>query len=318
MVNMEIRRSEVSITELQGYDISPSFGFLSSRVPLTTLPLPIYQPWETLASGLPSLLAARELRSAIRALPIIPTANLSSKAELQRAFTLLSFLVHAYVWSNHENDLPEPRVPPSIAEPYLDICERLDMQPTLSYAGLCLWNWRRRGGAADDSLFLSDLDCLFSFTGTRDEAVFYLVPVLVEAEGGKLVKILIDAVNTSMVEGDSGTIIRALEQTKSTMVKMAALLRHLHQECDPEIFYHRVRPFFAGGKGMEDKGMPKGVLFERRDGSLVSTKCVGGSAAQSSLFQFIDLVLGVEHTALGGREDGTLFEVRTRTQVPWY
>src|SRR3546814_19862982 len=68
--------------------------------------------------------------------------------------------------------------------------------------------------------------------------------------------------------------------------------------------YHELRPFFSGGKGMEDKGLPRGVVFRRVDGSERSAKCVGGSAGQSCLFQALDCVRGVRHEGPGaGRED---------------
>ena len=61
---------------------------------------------------------------------------------------------------------------------------------------------------------------------------------------------------------------------------------------------------------MEEKGMPDGVIFHRADGSKVAAKCVGGSAAQSSLFPFIDAALGVRHQPLGKDEAETVFQVR--------
>jgi hypothetical protein len=64
---------------------------------------------------------------------------------------------------------------------------------------------------------------------------------------------------------------------------------------DAQMFFHELRPFLSGGE--------KGMVFQKSDGSVVKVKWVGGSAAQSSLFQFLDLVLGVEH------QDADVFEV---------
>jgi indoleamine 2,3-dioxygenase len=133
---------------------------------------------------------------------------------------------------------------------------------------------------------LDDLDCLVSFTGTRDEAVFYLVPIMVEAEGGRLVSLLLEAMKAAVQGGDYGKILNALEETQQTLPRMSALMKLLHEQCDPEVFYQQVRPFYPGAKGMEEKGMPDGVVFHRSDGTHVNAKCVGGSAAQSSYFQF--------------------------------
>ncbi len=202
------------------------------------------------------------------------------------------------------------------------------MQPTLSYAGLCLWNWqitdlgrengvngelhhtngingRGRHGLSD----LDNLDCLVSFTGTRDEAVFYLVPVMVEAEGGKLVSLLSEAMKEAAHGENPEKILNALVEVKETLPKMSALMKLLHEQCDPRVFYQQVRPFFPGAKGMEEKGMPDGVVFNRSDGSKVNATCVGGSAAQSSYFQFLDSAFGVKHRPAGTSDGETVFHV---------
>ena len=204
------------------------------------------------------------------------------------------------------------------------------MQPTLSYAGLCLWNWQIKDTASRDGLDgeddrqvngvegsikpglgnLDDLDCLVSFTGTRDEAVFYLVPIMVEAEGGRLMSLLLEAMKEAAQGGNHERILNALKETHHSLPKMSALMKLLHEQCDPKVFYQQVRPFFPGAKGMEEKGMPNGVVFRRSEGSKVNAKCVGGSAAQSSCFQFVDSALSVKHRPVGTDKGDTVFQVR--------
>lgn len=298
------------------YSVSPDLGFLPPQPPLKYLPS-YYQPWDDLASHLSRLISSKTLRSEIIKLPVLSASHLTSAGELQRAFVVLGFLIHGYVWCDG-SDHPEPEVPPQLADPYLQVCERLGMQPTLSYAGLCLWNWQAKeledannlNGDLKHGLGRLDcLDCLVSFTGTRDEAVFYLVPVMVEAEGGRLVGLLLAAMKEAAHGGNVESIIRALEETGDTLPRMIALIKHLHKGCDAKLFYQKIRPFYPGAKGMEEKGMPDGVVFHRADGTKVSAKCVGGSAAQSSLFQFIDSALGVKHKPVGTDKGETVFQV---------
>ena len=49
---------------------------------------------------------------------------------------------------------------------------------------------------------------------------------------------------------------------------------------------------------MEDAGLPQGVLYD--DGKNPTWRqYVGGSGAQSSMIQFFDTVLGIEHRPTG-------------------
>jgi indoleamine 2,3-dioxygenase len=165
------------------------------------------------------------------------------------------------------------------------------MEPVVSYAGLCIWNWKFRNG---ETFELDNMDPVASFTGTKGEAVFYHVPVLVEYEGGRLLHILVDAIGAA-ANGGRDTVIEGLNETTRSIIRMGDQMSKVYANIDANYFYHKHRPFMAGGKGMEEKGLPRGMVFQKIDGSEVACKLVGGSAAQSSLFPFLDLVLGVEH-----------------------
>jgi indoleamine 2,3-dioxygenase len=321
---------QLPFPNISDYDVSPISGFLPTSPPLTYLPPP-YSAWDDLARSLPQSIATKSLRAEINTLPVLPATHLASKPEIHRAFVVLGFLIHAYVWVDG-SEHPEPNVPAQLGEPYLEVCERLGMQPTLSYAGLCLWNWRFKDSIpqmsgeaevngvseAEEAMRiemtmkrlskLENLDCLVSFTGTRDEAVFYVVPIMVEAEGGRLMSLLLGAMKKA-IDGDAEFVICALEETRETLPKMGALIKLLHEHCDPNVFFDKVRPFFPGGKGLEDKGMPNGVVFHRSDRSKKAAKYVGGSAAQSSDFQFMDAALGIMHKPVGDAKGETVFEV---------
>jgi indoleamine 2,3-dioxygenase len=74
------------------------------------------------------------------------------------------------------------------------------------------------------------------------------------------------------------------------------------------VFYHRVRPFLAGSKNMGDAGLPNGVMFDTGNGSTEYRQYGGGSNAQSSLIQFFDIVLGIEHRPTGVSREGSISE----------
>lgn len=129
--------------------------------------------------------------------------------------------------------------------------------------------------------------------------------MLVEYEGGHLIHILLDAIRAAACD-ESATVLRSLVETTESIVRMGTHLPKFHSVLDAKMFYHEHRPFMAGGKGMEEKGLPHGMVFQKSDGSEEPRQCVGGSAIQSSLFPFLDHVLGVKHI------DSSTFMVSTR------
>jgi indoleamine 2,3-dioxygenase len=73
----------------------------------------------------------------------------------------------------------------------------------------------------------------------------------------------------------------------------------MNESCDPTVFYHRIRPFLAGSKNMAEAGLPHGVIYEDGSGTETYRQYSGGSNAQSSIIQFFDIVLGVDHHPTG-------------------
>ncbi len=103
----------------------------------------------------------------------------------------------------------------------------------------------------------------------------------------------------------------ALHQTTTTLSHLSHLLDRMDEHCRPATFYHLIRPFLAGSKNMAAAGLPRGVFYDEGHGEGTWRCLRGGSNGQSSLVQFLDLALGVEHrSAGGGGEKGFHEEVR--------
>ena len=296
----------ITVPNPSDYGISQKFGFLSPYPPAKSFKDPYYQPWDSIIPALSSLIKSGQLNKTIQQLPLLSTKKLYDEAEWRRAYVILAFLAHAAVWQN--TGAPSENIPPQIAEPFLNICQHLGMEPVVSYAGLCSWNWQIRNGGGME---LENLDTIASFTGTRGEAAFYHVPVLVEYHGGHLIHLLIDAIRAASA-GERTTVLQAIKETSEAIVRMGDQLPKFHSTLDAKLFYHQHRPFMAGGKGMEEKGLPRGMVFQKSDGSEVAHKLVGGSASQSSLFPFLDYVLGVHHV-----ENAEFFEVSRPHTAVW-
>lgn len=303
------------LPRLADYDISPQNGFLPSEIPLEILPDPYYQPWETVVRNFQSLILSKRLRRIVDALPILSTDLLLTEAEWRRAYSILGFLAHAYVWGgdrpadvslgypllfplpSHETNSPMQIVPPSVSIPFLQTCTHLELPPVATYAGVCLWNWRPLFDVEPiDSL--DNLATHMTFTGSLDESWFYLISVAIEARAGPLVPMMIEAIDAARRK-DSIKVVQCLRCFAERLDELGLLLERMYESCDPHVFYHRIRPFLAGGKNMGDAGLPNGVMFDDGTGDQPYVQFSGGSNAQSSIIQFFDIVLGVEHRPTG-------------------
>lgn len=84
---------------LSDYGLSPDYGFLPAELPLERLPDPYYNKWEAIVANLQGLVLSKRLRGVIDRLPILSTAGLELDSEWRRAYSLLSFMAHGYIWS---------------------------------------------------------------------------------------------------------------------------------------------------------------------------------------------------------------------------
>lgn len=284
------------IPDPRDYGVSPNHGFLPETLPLTRLPDPYYNKWEAVVANLQALVLSRRLRGIVENLPVLSTVGLEHEAEWRRAYSLLSFMLHAYIWGG---DAPAERIPPSISVPLLEVCERLELPPVATYAALCLWNFKPL--FMDEHIDnLENLSTLNTFTGSMDESWFYLVSVAIEARGAPIVPIMLEAMGAAR-DGDASTVTQCLRHVAERLTDLTNILQRMHESCDPTVFYNRIRPFLAGSKNMAEAGLPRGVHFETGDGTGPEKfhQYSGGSNAQSSLIQFFDIALGIEHRPTG-------------------
>ena len=96
---------------------------------------------------------------------------------------------------------------------------------------------------------------------------------------------------TAVVNEDNNCIVQSLNTVAETTKKMLSILERMYDECDPDTFYKRVRPFQAGSKNLV--AFSGGLIFEGVDTE--PKKFIGGSAGQSSTLPVFDILLGVEH-----------------------
>lgn len=97
---------------LEEFRVSYETGFLpininsnnNKKLPLHRLSNPYFSRWEDLISDLPQLIQTGEIRQKVLDLPVLSVENLDAndEAEWQRAYLVLAFLTHAYIWGGEK------------------------------------------------------------------------------------------------------------------------------------------------------------------------------------------------------------------------
>jgi indoleamine 2,3-dioxygenase len=199
---------------------------------------------------------------------------------------LLSFFGHAFVHETWRSERAQ-RLPAVLARPWVSVARRLGRPPVLSYASYALDNWRRLD--ADEPIALGNLGLLQNFLGGLDEEWFVTVHVQIEAQAAPALAALPPALDAVAV-GDQTALRSALEVVAAALERMHQTLLRMPENCDPYIYYHRVRPFIHGWhlapviyEGVDDEGgdVPRGYY--------------GETGAQSTIVPCLDAVLGVQH-----------------------
>lgn len=279
---------------LETYTISPTTGFLPGDSAALRLPQ-YYDGWENLSEQLPDLIRRDTIRQHIDRLEVLSSQGLPNEGAWRRAYSILSYLISAYIWTGEE---AMDVVPESLAIPYLIVCQHVEMPPVITYTALILWNTKV---AATDVFDLDNLDVCRSFTGTPDERWFHMVCGAMEAKAGPAIELLLSA-TAAAKSADSSTILKSLRVVRDTVRQLTALLQQLNERVNPNVWYHKIRPYLAGGI---DERLSRGISF---DGGRTFLKLAGANAGQSSLFQFFDIALGIEH--------GSDFAARMREYMP--
>lgn len=110
---LDIRSPPIPLDEFR---VSYETGFLpinttnNRKLPLHRLSNPYYSPWEDVISDLPQLIRTGEIREKVLGLPVLSIENLGAddEAEWQRAYLVLAFLTHAYIWGGEKAEDVRP------------------------------------------------------------------------------------------------------------------------------------------------------------------------------------------------------------------
>ncbi|XP_069473732.1 indoleamine 2,3-dioxygenase 2 [Ambystoma mexicanum] len=289
---------------LEAFHISEDYGFIL-RDPLSELPN-FYAPWMDIATNLSYLIEHHQLRSKIDQMPLLTIHKLIGHRQLRLAHLAMSSMTMGYVWQEGEENTAKV-LPRNLAIPYCEVSQILGLPPILVHADLALANWKKKNPLG----FLSEvgnLEPIISLPGGESVKGFILVTILVEKAAAPGITAVAQAVN-AILEHNDESLIDALQQITSSMAKMKDVLKKMHDYVDPAIFYSVIRIFLSGWK--DNPLLPDGLIYE---GVFEEPRSYsGGSAAQSTVFNAFDALLGVRHTS----ESGTFLH-RMRDYMPPY
>lgn len=292
------------------YDLSVN-GFVPESNQ-TSLP-DIYQEWEEACCHLPTLIANKTLPQVIDSLPLMSVEELLSQAEKKHAYLILCMMGNGYLWMHgRDSQLLPKKLPENIAYPWYRIAAALGLKPILTHAAVDLYNVVTNSklvvsNSNDDGETAvslpsnpDELDCRYTLTGTGDEKWFYLIMSAIEIEGAKSIPIMLQLLK-AVTDKNAETVTEQLQLLADNIRAVEARLKRTlekndegNYKCDPKVFWNQLRIYLGGTA--DPSLFPDGLEFESID-STVAQRNQGGSAAQSSLIQLYDAVLGVVHVS---------------------
>jgi indoleamine 2,3-dioxygenase len=291
------------------FDVDTRTGFMPPDPPLVRLATQ-WEPWEELLDDAqehrlqlgnkPDITdeeraQSESWRARVRQMAILSTSELRpSEVLLRRAHHVLAWIMHYYIHS-----LPpdaEIRIPGPITVPLLEVSAQLQLPPVITYADDVLYNWALKVPSAEPTPALDNLRSLALFTGTRDEEEFYLTSARIELRGVDALEVMRVTMDELFIGDALATrrITRYLHSLSRVIDDLARLILSVRDGCDPDVFYHAIRPWFNGA----DSGTRR-WFFEGLDTHphlVVPDELSGPSAAQSPLIHSLDVFLGIDHT----------------------
>jgi indoleamine 2,3-dioxygenase len=307
-------KHEVTLDQVMKYYNLSSHGFVPES---NDVCLPDnYQDWEEACRKLPLLIKNKTLPEVIEELPLISTEELISLDQKRRAYLILCMMGNGYLWmyGRDKDNIPK-KLPENIAYPWYRVSMALGLKPILTHAAVDLYNCVPKNSNDSDSQMVSDpdmMDCLFTLTGTRDEKWFYLIMSTIELEGAKSIPVIFDlliavANNNSNNNNNNEIITDKLYLLADGIKNVEQILKRTLEKdsdgrykCDPQVFWNELRIYLGGTS--DPSLFPDGLEFESISSDSKGQSNGGGSAAQSSLIQLMDALLGVAHVSTHTRK----------------
>ncbi|XP_067944746.1 indoleamine 2,3-dioxygenase 2-like [Watersipora subatra] len=278
------------------YMISDTYGFLHG-LDLPELPEK-FRVFQNIARNLSTLLEKHQLRSVIDPMPVVSTADLTDYLTMRHAHLVFALLTRGYIWQDGEDGVP-PCIPEQLAVPLMDVSKRAEIQPVICHTDMVLTNYIVVDPAKP--LALGNMKLRYRLSGDESCDWFFLVTVGVELEA-------VDALSTILKcqycieRGMTERVVSLLTELSHIIERIRLCFVRMHEQLDATMFYDVVRPYL---NGWHEKGMIYAGVSDE------PIKVYGGSAAQCSSIQALDMFLGIHH-----EPDKRAFLLKMREYMP--
>lgn len=276
---------------IKDFDISAERGFLTPY-DMGTVDLPAdFDPIVAAGKQLSDFLTAGRVRVFLDKLPEIDMDKhlpSLSDAQLRLLMVHYSFIIQTYVWGEKETPAKLPR---NLAVPYCKLSDKIGQFPLLPYSSYTLDNWGKldpKGGITTDNIYV-----IQNFLDGMDENWFIMIHIEIEAKAGKAlaaIPAVLDAAEASDIAGLTAglkTILAAWEEVNPVFARMT-------DQCDPYIYYNRVRPYIHGWKG--NPAIGEGLVYEGVEKYQGKPQLFRGqTGSQSSIVPTMDALMGISH-----------------------
>ena len=140
------------------------------------------------------------------------------------------------------------------------VATHLGRPPMLAYAGQVMYNWRRFD--PDGPVAVGNLTMIQNFLGGMDEEWFATVHINIEAEAGRGLRALAPA-QEAVIRNDPEALLFCFQEIAASLQTIHNILLRMPERCEPNTYYHRVRPYMFGWKDNPD--LPDGMVYEGVD-----------------------------------------------------
>ncbi|OUL18797.1 hypothetical protein BV378_34810 [Nostoc sp. RF31YmG] len=275
--------------KLEDYEVSPESGFLPTNSPAEAQLPDIFWQVQKTVGLLPKWMTTGKIRHVIENILKVDVERATlNQMQLRRAMQIYSYLTHAYVWGEAT---PAKVLPCNIAVPFYKISQKLGRPPVLSYASYALDNWVRI--YETEPIEIGNIMIWQNFLGGLDEDWFILIHIEIEAKAAPALA-AIPAILTGIAEGDTTTVIAALENIKQAWININTTMSRMPAACDPYMYYNRVRPYIHAWKN--NPALPEGLIYQGVEAyGEQPQQFRGETGAQSAIVPTMDALFNITH-----------------------
>lgn len=275
--------TKFSYIDLQDYDISEDFGFMSNVYMLPSK----FDIFDTIIKAMDDTnITGIEFREIVNEFCDNEeytdeyfntiTDNLSYN-DLKSIYCVFGFICQKYERCCGIDNLLRV-IPYRIGIIWHNSSLKLGLETVPTYSSLILYNWRWQNNT---------ISPIFNLSLTPDEAHFYNIHQRIEFAGVKLINKTVELINFGH---NINFMYEYLNILNETFIDITKILRDMKTSCNSNTFFNIIRNYITGYNNTEY--YPNGISIENTD---INFKYSGGSGAQSPIMALIEVLFKINY-----------------------